>query len=200
MSSIQVASPIARSSLQGHVEQAEEESDNALAVRGDSESFVLLYHRYSPAVYRYLQARTGSHYDAEELTAQAFERALNGLHRFKPTGTFAGWLFTIVQRVLVDHYRSAGRRQQRTSDAPIEDIEGATQEQPEEYVLRAEQNLILLRAVESLKPEYQNLVYLRFVAQLPYAEIAEIVGKKEAAVKMTTYRALELLKRRIEHE
>src|SRR5437762_4442240 len=81
------------------------ESDEALAVRGDAESFIRLYHRHLPAVYRYLLARLGQQQDAEDVTALVFERAWTGLKRYRPCGSFRGWLFTIAGRALADHYR-----------------------------------------------------------------------------------------------
>jgi RNA polymerase sigma-70 factor (ECF subfamily) len=175
-----------------------EETDNTLAERGDAESFVLLYHRYAPTVYRYLYVRTHSHHDAEEATARVFERAWQSFHRFRPTGAFAGWLFTIVQRVLIDHYRTISS--QRAATAPFDDTISDLRDQPEEAVLRDEQRLALIREIGRLSPEHQDIIYLRFVAELPYAAIATTVGKSEAAVKMMLYRALEVLKRRINHE
>jgi RNA polymerase sigma-70 factor (ECF subfamily) len=178
--------------------QHSEETDNALAARGDAESFMLLYHRYAPSVYRYLCTRTHSHHDAEEATARVFERAWHSFHRFRPTGAFAGWLFRIVQRVLIDHYRNVSYQQATT--APFDDTISDLRDQPEEVVLREEQRLALIREIERLSSEHQDIIYLRFVAELPYAAIAATVGKSEAAVKMTMYRALEVLKRRINHE
>jgi|GEM_PF-347084 len=175
-----------------------EETDSTLAARGDTESFVLLYHRYAPSVYRYLYARTHSHHDAEETTARVFERAWHSFHRFRPTGAFAGWLFTIVQRVLIDHYRSVSS--QRATTTRFDNIISDKRDQPEEAVLREEQRLTLLGEIERLSPEQQDIIYLRFVAELPYAAIARTVGKSEAATKMTMYRALEILKRRINNE
>ncbi len=189
---------IKQGALVGTADETLAESDNALAVRGDGDSFVLLYHRYVQQVYRYLYTRTSSHHDAEEATAQVFERAWQAFPRFKPTGAFSGWLFTIVQRVLVDHYRTNSAL--RAASTPLDDTVRDLKALPEEALIRSEQTRAILRGISALTPEQQDIIYLRFVAELPYASIAVALSKSEAAVKMATYRALETLKRRIDHE
>lgn len=85
--------------------QIEPETEDALAARGDTESFVKLYRTHVYTVYRYLFARLGNAQDAEDVTSQTFERAWSSLARYKAKGMFRSWLFTIAQRTLVDHYR-----------------------------------------------------------------------------------------------
>jgi RNA polymerase sigma factor (sigma-70 family) len=183
--------------LHGTVIHAPDPPDSILALQGDADSFMQLHQRYAAAVYRYLAARVDAH-SAEEVTALAFERAWHSLPRYQASGSFAGWLFTIVHRTLIDYYRhtSVQHRHSTTLDETIRD----PQAQPEAVALQREQNQALLQALESLPAEQQELIRLRFLADLPYSTIATIVGKKQAAVKMMTYRALETLKRRMPHD
>ena len=69
---------------------------------------------------------------------------------------------------------------------------------PEEGVLAEERLQYVLSVIETLLEEQQEIISLRFMAELPYKEIAQIMGKREAAVKMTAYRALAEIKRRCE--
>ncbi|XSG74075.1 RNA polymerase sigma factor [Herpetosiphon llansteffanensis] len=103
-------------------------------------------------------------------------------------------MFTIVRRCLADFYRRGQRSQQQTH---LSDQLASQQLSPELAMLALEQQTLLQQAVAQLTPEQQELLQLRFFAQLPYATIAQIVGKREAAVKMAAYRALEQLKRRL---
>lgn len=168
--------------------------DVALAVAGDHEAFLRLYQRYITPVYRFLIARLQQHHDAEEVAALAFERAWQSLAQFKPNGPFVGWLFTIVRRCLVDFYRRGQHRRQQTQLSPEL---ASHQASPELTMLELEQQSLVHQALAQLTPEQQELLQLRFFAQLPYATIAQIVGKREATVKMAAYRALEQLKRRL---
>ena len=185
----------------GPVNHAPDAPDSTLALRGDADSFMQLHHRYAAPVYRYLAARIDVH-SAEDVTAMVFERAWQSLPRFQPSGSFAGWLFTIVHRTLIDYYRHTSAQQRHTTslDDTIKAQIKDPQAQPEAVALQREDNQALLQALKSLPPEHQELIRLRFFADLPYGTIATIVGKKEAAVKMMTYRALDTLKRSMPHD
>src|SRR5689334_4054445 len=94
------------------------DSDETLAAKGDTESFVALYRAYLTPVYRYAYARTGNKQEAEDATSATFERAWRNLPSYKPTGSFRGWLFTIAHRTLVDQLRRGYGR----DTVPVESV------------------------------------------------------------------------------
>ncbi len=95
--------------------------DAALAkeARRDAEAFTILYRRYVTPLYRYLYHRLGNVKDAEDLTAQVFTDALEGLASYREHGRFSSWLFTIAHRRLIDLYR------QRPADSLHEIADGS---------------------------------------------------------------------------
>lgn len=171
-------------------------SDEALAAHGDAASFTLLYRRHLRPVYRYLYARLGNTQEAEDVTSLAFERAWAGLKSYRqtPTGTFRGWLLTIAHRALADRYR-----RKEAESVPIGDVEGDLRDPslgPEEQAVASERVLEVFRVMDGLGREQQEVLALRFLGELSYKEVAIVVGKREAAVKMIAYRALEEIRRR----
>jgi len=72
--------------------------------RQNPDAFGVLYRRYLTPLYRYLYRRLGNSHDAEDLTAQVFTEALEGLvaRRYRDDGCFIAWLFTIARRRTVD--------------------------------------------------------------------------------------------------
>ena len=175
-------------------EETGEDTDEALAVRGDADSFVLLYRRHLDAVYAYLYARLGNREESEDVTSVAFERALHALDGYRPVGQFKAWLFTIVHRALVDHYR-----RRRLRYVPVESVADSLTDPamgPEDIVVRSEEMRQVRKVMRELSAEQQEIVAMRFMAGLRYAEIAQVVGKREAAVKMAAYRAIEEIRRR----
>ncbi len=176
------------------VPAGEPESDEALAVRGDAESFVRLYRTHVWAVYRYLLARLGQPQDAEDVTSLAFEHAWISLPRYRPIGSFRGWLFTIVQRTLFNYRR--GRTLPAVPIDTLAEILTDSAEGPEAQAIRREQVRQVLQVIATLSPEQQEVIRLRFLAELRYPEIAQVLGKGESAVKMTLYRALKEIERR----
>ncbi len=171
-------------------------SDEALAARCDAASFTLLYRRHLRPVYSYLYARIGNTQEAEDVTSLAFERAWSGLKSYRPKaeGSFRGWLFTIAHRALADGYRRKDAPSVPIGDRERELLDPARG--PEESAMLSEQVRQALKAIEGLGREQQEVVGLRFLGELSYREIAVIVGKREATVKMIAYRALEEIRQR----
>lgn len=165
-------------------------SESTLAERsraGDSDAFAELYRRYLTPVYRFIFRRVGGDIAAaEDLTSQVFLEALNSLSGYRERGQFAAWLFTIARRRLADRYRRPGMNS--LEDVPEALLGIADGLEQREDLQRLKQ---LLTALDDEKRE---LLQLRFSAGLSFANMAAVLGRKEAAVKMSFYRVLERLR------
>jgi len=161
--------------------------------RRDPSAFAALYHRYLTPLYRYLYRRLGNTHDAEDLTAQVFTEALEGLVAYRERGKFVAWLFTIARHRLTDFYR------QRVPAALDDDLPSV-----EPDLLTAietnDDHSHIASLLAQLDDEKQELLRLRFAAGLSFAEIAALEGRREAAVKMTIYRSLDWLRNHWEAE
>jgi RNA polymerase sigma factor (sigma-70 family) len=177
------------------------ESDEVLASRGDIEGFISLYRRYLGPIYRYLYARLGGNrQEAEDVSSLAFERAWASLGHYKPTGSFRGWLFTIAARALVDHLRTGRSKSDPSRVSVLQESFLDPSLGPEENAILADQLRDVLRLISALGEEQREIIALRFIADLKYSEIAEVMKKREAAVKMMAYRALKEIRRRYRDE
>jgi RNA polymerase sigma-70 factor (ECF subfamily) len=161
----------------------------------DQEAFAVLYRRYVTLVYRYLYARTGDVQQAEDLTAQTFVAALEGLAHYRERGTFAGWLFTIAARRLADHFRHRPTAQwddvtDRTSPDPS----------PEASVEHTEQMTRLAHAVQTLAPGRAQAVALHFFGELSLGDTARVMGRSKVAVKSLIHRALRDLREELDDD
>lgn len=162
----------------------------------DPAAFTALYRAYAARVYRYVYARVSNHQDAEDLTAQVFEAALNGLKGFGGQKNFPAWLFTIARNKIVDNYR---RRKPNVSLDAVQDIP-ADLPDPLHQVQEIENLEHLAGLVNELEADKQELIHLRFAARLTYAEIGDVVGKSEGAVKMSIHRLLQDLQEQMEQK
>jgi RNA polymerase sigma-70 factor (ECF subfamily) len=156
--------------------------------RRDPEAFSALYRRYLTPVYRYLYRRLGNVHDAEDIAAQVFTEALEGLvaGRYHEGGRFPAWLFSIAAHKLTDFYRT---RSHLELDDPVS---AETGWQPE--IEKNDDWQHLVRLLAQMEEEKQELLRLRFSAGLSFSEIAMLDGRSEAAVKMTIYRSLAWLR------
>jgi RNA polymerase sigma-70 factor (ECF subfamily) len=167
-----------------------------LAQGGDAEAFGLLYERYVDVVYRYIYVRVGSAHLAEDLTSEAFLRALRRMDSFSWQGRdIAAWFITIARNLITDNAKSARFRLEVTTADMLDADEQV--DAPESEVLQRLRDTRLIEAVKNLKPEQAECVVLRFLQGLSLAETAKVLGKSEGAVKQLQLRAVRALHREL---
>lgn len=159
------------------------------ASRGDREAFGALYERYVERIYNYVYYRTGNLHDAEDLTARVFQRAMNHIHNYTDRGVpFSAWLYRIAHNLVANWHRDRSRRQEiPLSDVPVIP---SKDERPEANLVRSQEQDSLMRLIRQLPSERQTLLILKFVEDLSNAEIGQIMGRSEGAVKSLYHRTL----------
>jgi RNA polymerase sigma-70 factor (ECF subfamily) len=161
------------------------------AARADARYFELLYDRYADRLYRYALSRTSSPTAADDIVSEAIVTALERLEQFDPErGAFRSWLFTIASHKIADHRRNHRRfwraiNRRWRPDPPADSAY--------ELALQGDERSRVHRAVERLSEPNREVVTLRFVADLPLATIAGVLGISEGAAKMRLSRALRRL-------
>jgi RNA polymerase sigma factor (sigma-70 family) len=130
------------------------------------------------------------------LTSQVFLEALENLSRFRRGSSFPIWLFTIVRRRAIDHYRS--KRLVVSIDAAKDHPDPTSG--PLSAVIRSEEHCLLAEIIAGLEDEERKLLRLRFAAQLSFHAIAGLLGRSEGALKMKLYRLLARMESRLEAE
>ena len=174
--------------------------DDAALVKhasNDAEAFAVLYHRYLTPVYRYLYRRLGNEKDAEDLTAQVFTEALEGLAVYRERGRFASWLFTIARNVATDHFRRGGR--EFPLEVAGEQVESAS---VEETVQQYQDFTELVSILSKFPPRERELVALKYGAGLTNREIARLTRLSETNVGTILNRTVEKLRveMEVDHE
>ena len=157
--------------------------------------FCVLYDKYFLRVYRYVVRRVGLQQDAEDLTSRVFMEAMESLDNYREQGSFAAWLFSIAHRKVADHYRLTYGKV--ALEIASSDNLASTQGNPESWTIHDERLHRLAQELQLLTPEKQEILTQRFFAGLKYREIAAVLGKSEAAIKMMVYRALDELRERL---
>ena len=170
----------------------------ALAADGDQEAFGALYERYVGRIYNYIYYRTGNQFDAEDLTARVFFRALRHIGNYTDRGLpFSAWLYRIAHNLVANWHRDNSRRK----EIPLEEIllVRPNGEHPESALVQNEEIENLMRVIQCLPEERQQLLILKFVEHLSNAEIGQIMGRTEGAVKSLYHRTLLSLRDEYEH-
>ena len=159
---------------------------------GDAEAFGELYDHYVTMVHRYVYHRVGDRATAEDVTSETFVRALRRIDSLSFQGRDVGaWLVTIARNIVLDHVKSS-RYRLEVATADMRDADRAT-DGPEDAVMAHLTNQQLLECVQQLGSEQQECIVLRFLHGLSVAETAEIMGKKDGAIKALQHRAVRRL-------
>jgi RNA polymerase sigma-70 factor (TIGR02952 family) len=162
------------------------------AQEGDAEAFGRLYDHYVTMVYRYVYHRVGDRATAEDVTSETFVRALRRIDSLSFQGRDVGaWLVTIARNIIRDQVKSS-RFRLEVSTADMRDADRAT-DGPEDAVVQHLTNQQLLECVQQLGSEQQECIVLRFLHGLSVSETAEIMGKKDGAIKALQHRAVRRL-------
>jgi RNA polymerase sigma-70 factor (ECF subfamily) len=165
------------------------------AKRGDKQAIGELYRRHVDIIYRYVYARVQNAVVAEDLTAQVFLRALEGLPNYEPAGKpLLAWLYRIARARTVDHWR----QQQRSQQVPLDDTLAAGDFRPEEFVEAESEWLLAIDLLAQLTDDQQYVIFLRFLGDMSLQEVAETLGKTVGATKALQHRALVSLTRLLE--
>jgi RNA polymerase sigma-70 factor (ECF subfamily) len=162
------------------------------AQEGDPEAFGELYDHYVTLVHRYAYHRVGDRATAEDVTSETFVRALRRIDSLSFQGRDVGaWLVTIARNIIRDQVKSS-RYRLEVSTADMRDADRAT-DGPEDAVVQLLTNEQLLSCVQQLGSEQQECIALRFLQGMSVSETAQIMGKKEGAIKALQHRAVRRL-------
>ncbi len=159
----------------------------------DKEAFGRLYEIYYERIYKYVYYRTNNVAEAEDLTARIFERAMLHIGNYQEQGVpFSAWLYRIAHNLVANWYRDNSRR----TFVAIEDVSNwvITDHGPEFAAQLMEDRERLLEAISRLPGDRQELLMFKFVEHLSNAEIGEILGRSEGAIKSLYHRTLLVLR------
>jgi RNA polymerase sigma-70 factor (ECF subfamily) len=172
-----------------------EESDSVLIAQAkeDPEAFGILYERYVDRIYEYIYYRTSNRQDAEDLTARTFYRALKHLPRYVDRGApFSAYLHRIAHNLVANWHRDHCGRQVISFDesATITLKHQDTAVVAEERAEKRDKQDMVLQVIRQLSADRQQLLILKFIERMSNAEIAQVLGRTEGAVKSLYHRTL----------
>jgi RNA polymerase sigma-70 factor (ECF subfamily) len=171
---------------------------------GNPRAFELLLARHERKVWNFLRRSVGDATLAEDLLQEVFLRVIKAHAEWKGEAKFTTWIYAIARNLCIDHARRAVHRDARSLDAPTraDDAAGETLHDRLADGTRDAEGLAsdgqvrarVDEAVAALPPDQREVFLLREVMDMPFAEIAAVVGAPEPTVKSRMRYALERLR------
>ncbi len=163
---------------------------------GDQDAFSKLYDHFIDQIYRYVFFRVNSD-DAEDIIEMVFVKAWEHINKYTSgKSTFSAWLFRIAHNLVVDYYRMSKDRDFHELDLNI--VDHNREHNPIKVTEQALDNVILKKALASLKKQYQDILVYKFINDLSNQEISTILGKTDGSLRILQHRALKALKAQLE--
>ena len=163
------------------------------AINRDQASFAALYDRHFDRVYKHVYYHVPNHADAEDIAQEVFVKAWKAIGKYRRIGApFAAWLIAIARNLVVDHFRA-----RRRGLIPLEHVEAFVQSKDETSETLAEFNSDksnVRSSILKLKEDKQKVIFMRFIYDFSYKEIARALGKSEGTIRVIMHRALKDLR------
>jgi RNA polymerase sigma-70 factor (ECF subfamily) len=167
----------------------------ARALAGSEAAYGELVRRYERPLFGLILRLVRDASLAEDLAQDVFIKAIRALASYDPARKFSSWLFKIAHNTTIDHLRRRGLDTEPLESGeddefgPLRSIADTSIAGPADELERRELGGALDRAVAALRPEYREVMLLRFREHLPYEEIAEITGLPLGTIKTHIHRA-----------
>lgn len=184
-----------------------DESDGAVVVRaqsGDGDAFRTLVERHSRSVFRLAYRMTGNEQDAEDVVQETFLRAFKQLSHYESRSSFSTWLYRIASNYSLDLIRTRKRHEEKRENDSAEGrsiLETIAEPAPaqDRLLFGKEVQIRVSAAMNELSDLERSAFVLRHFEGLSIEEIGSMLGTSLNATKHSIFRAVQKLRRRLEH-
>ncbi|MFB6212605.1 MAG: RNA polymerase sigma factor [Candidatus Magasanikbacteria bacterium] len=165
------------------------------AKNGHSEAFDKLYEDNIEQIYRFIYLRVRRKDKAEDITQKVFIKAWKNISSYESQkgAGFHSWLYQIAKNAVIDHYRT-NKDHLNIDEIPEDEVSTP----PDKHKKEMDKDLKfekVMKALEELTENQQNVIVLKFIEELSNKEIADILNKSEVSVRVTQHRGLKKLKK-----
>lgn len=161
---------------------------------GDHSPASEIYDRYSGRIYNFAFRFLKNAEAAEDATQEVFVKMLRYANQFNGDAKLSTWLFSITANWCRDYLRKADNKSKESDDVLVT-LPAPSENAPDRNLEQRENEQRVRRALQALTAEQREAILLSRYQGLSYAEIAQIAGCSEGAVKTRVFRAMETLKK-----
>lgn len=165
---------------------------------GDDNGIVNIIKEYKDGLILYLNSFTSNIFTAEDLMEDTFVKLVIKKPHFSGKSSFKTWLYAIGRNVAIDYLR----HKSRISDTPLEEYNNSSHDENEleKSYIQEERKIIVHQALNKLKTEYRQVLYLVYFEDFNNSEAAVVMKKSKRQIENLVYRAKQSLKSELEKE
>lgn len=169
------------------------------AQQGDQDAFEVLVKRYEKQIFSMAYRLIGDYDEAADLAQEAFLRIYRMLDRYDPEKRFFSWMYRVAQNTCLNALarRPANVVPVEQAEEYFSDTEPGNTPEPEQNYLNQELRQNIDRAISELPDNYRDVVYLRYIEDLSYQQIAELLTLPLSTVETRLFRGKKLLQQRL---
>lgn len=184
-------------------------ADEVLMLRykeGDLEAFEILLERYQQPLFTFVFRFCNDYHQAEDLVQEVFLRLIKSAKTYEPKAKFSTYIYTFAHNICVDNFRRGKKRKTTSLSQPIDVEQELTLEDtvkderanPEKDYRQKSLEIALQEAVAELPEEQREVFLLREQMNLPFEEIARVVGCLPSTAKSRMRYALQSIRTKLE--
>ena len=159
------------------------------------EAFGELYNYYLPKIYAYIYNRLADKHTAEDLTSITFVKAIDNIKKYQDRGQrFGAWLYKIAHNLIIDFFKEHKSYRLVNFDEAIKTAEDFAEDEDFRNIEKEEHKKIVLEVMRHLPKSYQQILSLKFFAELENDEIAEILNCSKSTLAVKLHRSLKAFK------
>jgi RNA polymerase sigma factor (sigma-70 family) len=166
---------------------------------GDFSPASEVYDRYSGRIYNFAFRFLRNAEASQDAVQEVFVKMMRHANQFNGDAKLSTWLFSITANWCRDYLRKADNKAKEPAEVLVS-LPSSSEDAPDRNLERRQNELLVRRALETLTTEQREAILLSRYQGLSYAEIAQIAGCSEGAVKTRVFRAMETLKRTLTGE
>ncbi len=164
---------------------------------GDRNAFAHLVDAYKAPVYNLCYRMLGSAPEAEDAAQETFVRVYTRLKTYNPRHKLSSWILVVASHYCIDLLRRRRIKWLSLDQVPPLLFSSRDRVEPEDVVVRHESSAEIRSLLQSLPAEYRLVIVLRYWQDLSYAEMAQVLGTTEGAIKSRLHRARRMLAQQV---
>jgi len=156
--------------------------------------FLEVYEQYADSVFRHCIFRVSDREKAKDLVQETFVKTWVYINAGNDISNLKAFVFKVARNLIIDHYR---RSKEISLDFLMEAGFDRATHNEDEIFTNAEHSQVK-KALDKIKPEYKEMIILRFIEGLSPKEMSEIIGISENVVSVRIHRAIKKLKEKLD--